>query len=221
MIPLDIYMTWKTSKLPPLMQENMDILKKTNPQFKFHLYNDNECREFIKTYFNPEVVNTFDTLIPGAYKADLWRLCILFIKGGIYMDIKFKTVNFSLIDLTLSDHFAVDRPTNSLHIYNAIMVCNAGHLFLRDCINRIVSVVKFRLYGRTPLSPTGPELLGTASANYKLTLDLKYPRGAQYQDTVMYKDKVILTHYKGYRKEQSAQSGLHYWTLWERRKIYR
>ncbi len=33
------------------------------------------------------ITNSFWILYPGAYKADLFRYCILFIHGGIYADV--------------------------------------------------------------------------------------------------------------------------------------
>ena len=118
-IPLDIYQTWFTKDLPPKMRERVELLKIQNPRFNHHLFDDNDCREFIKTHFQPDVLEAYDTLIPGAYKADLWRLCVLFINGGIYVDIKFCCVNgFKLIELTETEHLAKDRPPNS--IYNSL-----------------------------------------------------------------------------------------------------
>jgi len=33
------------------------------------------------------VKEAYDALIPGAFKADLFRYCVLFIYGGVYADI--------------------------------------------------------------------------------------------------------------------------------------
>jgi mannosyltransferase OCH1-like enzyme len=49
-IPLDIYQTWSTKDLPPKMRERVEILKSQNPRFNHHLYDDNDCREFIKSH---------------------------------------------------------------------------------------------------------------------------------------------------------------------------
>ena len=88
-IPLSIYQTWFTKNLPSKMKERVNILKLQNPEFNHYLYDDDDCYEFIKNNFSKDVLNAYDSLIPGAYKADLWRLCILYINGGIYLDMKF------------------------------------------------------------------------------------------------------------------------------------
>ena len=117
-IPLDIYQTWYTKNLPPKMKECVERLKKDNPEFNHHLYDDDECRDFIKNNFDKNVLNAFDSLIPGAYKADLWRYCILYKKGGIYIDIKFQCENgFKLIEMAVDpENFVLDRPYASKRI---------------------------------------------------------------------------------------------------------
>ena len=110
-IPLKIYQTWHDKTLPPKMKECVDTLKAQNPEFEYRLYDDYECRDFIKKNFDKDVLNAFDSLIPGAYKADLWRYCILYKNGGIYLDIKFQCENgFKLIELTDKEYFVLDRP---------------------------------------------------------------------------------------------------------------
>ena len=110
-IPKDIYVTWHTKKLPAKMKQNVDYIQHTHPKFKIHMYDDNDCREFIKTYFDKDVLDAYDKLIPGAYKADLWRYCIMYQKGGIYMDIKLQPVNgFTFDKLLDKPHYVLDRP---------------------------------------------------------------------------------------------------------------
>lgn len=50
-IPLKIYQTWYTKNLPPKMKERVELLKVDNPQFEHCLFDDNDCREFIKNNF--------------------------------------------------------------------------------------------------------------------------------------------------------------------------
>ena len=92
-IPADVYMSWKSHTVPPKMYEVIMENVRTNPEFNFHIYSDEECRNYIRDNYNADVLKAFDTLKPGAYKSDLWRYCILYKKGGIYIDIKFRALN--------------------------------------------------------------------------------------------------------------------------------
>ena len=223
-IPLDIYQTWFTKDLPPKMRERVEFLKSQNPRFTHHLYDDNDCREFIKSHFKPDVLWAYDSLIPGAYKADLWRLCILFINGGIYMDVKMCCVNgFKLIELTEKEHYVKDRHPNT--IYNALMSCRRGNIFLFKSIRQIVENVKNKYYGHDPLHPTGPALLGNIIMNNKLkvNMDMKHYEGGGY---IIYKNRFIIsTEYPEYNNERTNTynniNTKRYDKLWEERNIYK
>ena len=91
-MPLVIYESWATRKIPKGMKKNLDFLRDVNPEFDVYVYSDAECEEFIKDNFSNDVLRAFKSLIPGAYKSDLWRYCVLYVKGGVYMDIKFHSV---------------------------------------------------------------------------------------------------------------------------------
>lgn len=222
-IPLHVYMTWKQKPLPPLMQQNLNRLRQLNPEFTFHLYTDEDCLIFIRKHFTPDVADAFQALLPGAYKADLWRLCILYIHGGYYFDIKLSSINkFRLIELSEDEHYVLDRPKQSLHIYNALMVCKANNPFLFQCIREIVHNVEIKYYGKSCLSPTGPELLGRIASSHKLNIDLIYPM--TIPDHIMYKGTLILRNYPHYRNEQKQHernvNQLHYSNAWVKREVY-
>ncbi len=89
-VPLTIYQSWGTHEIPHHMANNIKQVLEKNPEFDYYLYSDEECRMFIQHNFPADVVKAFDSLRPGAYKSDLWRYCILYKKGGVYMDIKMK-----------------------------------------------------------------------------------------------------------------------------------
>jgi mannosyltransferase OCH1-like enzyme len=227
-IPLNIYQTWFTKDLPPKLRQRVELLKFQNPQFNHHLFDDNDCREFIKTHFKSDVLGAYDTLIPGAYKADLWRLCVLFINGGIYLDTKLCCVNgFKLIELTEKEHFVQDRYPTS--IFSSLMVCKKGNIFLYNSIMQIVTNVKNRYYGACPLSPTGPIMLGSVIINNKLgindgiNVDMVHYSGGGY---IIYKNVfVISTTYPEYNSERHIQNNKinkkKYDIMWEERNIYK
>ena len=222
-IPLNVYVTWHTTNLPPKMKENYDNLKRENLQFKYYLYDDKHCREFIKNNFDNSVVNAFDKLVPGAYKADLWRYCVLYINGGIYIDVKYKCTNgFKLIALTEKEHWTLDRCGQK--IYNALMVCLPKNEILLSAINQIVKNVNNKFYGDCSLSPTGPGLLSNYfSEEEKLNFELKHKtnEGRNYYKYILYNGKTIFKVYKHYKNEQNKfQKTTHYGHLWHEKKIY-
>jgi len=224
-IPLKIFQTWYTKELPPTMKERVETLKKQNPIFEHFLFDDNDCREFIKTNFPADVLNAYDILIPGAYKADLWRLCVLYIHGGIYMDIKLCCVNgFKLIELTEANHFVKDRLA-PLSIYNACMACQQNHPYLLMAIKKIVNNVKTKLYGLNPLEPTGPVMLGNLFLNNRLPANIDM---THYEDGgfIIFKGRfVISTEYPEYNSERTniykSINTKRYCALWNEKKIYK
>jgi len=95
--------------LPPIMAKVVDEIKNTNPEFTNVLYDIVDCREFIKTYFD-NALPAFDKLKPISYKSDLWRLCVLYKYGGVYLDVKFnsfrtESLKFRQICLNLSSYY--------------------------------------------------------------------------------------------------------------------
>jgi mannosyltransferase OCH1-like enzyme len=222
-IPLHVYQTWYTKNLPPKMNARREKFKQLNPEFTFHVYDDNDCAEFIKKHFTIHVLNAYNSLIPGAYKADLWRYCVLFVNGGIYMDVKLSTINgFKLIYLTTKEHFVIDRPPNT--IYNALLVCKPRNKLLLNSINMIVQNVRRKYYGLSPLDPTGPGLMGKLAMKYKPgNIDLNHYTNGGY---ILYNNYFIIsTEYLEYNKERSEINNKikkpRYDILWNKRAVYK
>ena len=228
-IPLTIYQTWYTKDLPPHMKKNVEQLKQQNPEFSYELYDDNDCREFIRINFSPDVLRAYDTMIPGAYKADLWRYCVLYKNGGIYIDIKLSCINgFKLIELCEAEHYVLDREGPSIFntptpIYNALMVCKKNNPFLLESIYKVVKNVQRKYYGFNALYPTGPGMLSELiqelkmkGENPNLNIDIHH----YYDNTyLVYRDRFIISpNYSEYRIEQeelykkiNKKYYLHHW----------
>ena len=224
-IPLNFYTCWHTKDLPPLMKENYDQLVLQNPELNFHLYDEDECRKFIEDNFDLDVLNAYNSLIPCSYKSDLWRFCVLYINGGVYMDIKYKCVNnFKLITLTEKEYFVRDRPTNMT--YTALIVVKPTNPIMLTCINKIVKNVKNKYYGKNALDPTGPGLLGTcfSKENFE-AMEIYFTDTTTnnfLQEYMVYQNTIVLKYYDEYRNEQKKyQKNKDYTTLWNEHKIYK
>ena len=220
-IPAILFQTWTTKNLPRYMKACVSRLKKQNPEFKYFLYDDEDCRDFIKENFEEDVLEAFDALVPGAYKADLWRYCILYKKGGIYMDIKYECYkDFKLSTLLDKPHYVSDRkefaePGKSL-VYNGFIVSPSNNPVLKECIQRIVKHVKEKDYRYSPLYPTGPGLLGEVLRKDK-DIDLEYSSDAT---SISWNGKKILHMYPQYRDEQYKVKPDYYVDLWKQGLIY-
>jgi len=170
------------------------------------------------------VLFAYDNLIPGAYKADLWRYCVLYKYGGIYLDIKLACENgFKLIQLSEKEHLVKDR-IGPLSIYNAIMVCKQNNKLLLDGINQIVENVKNKYYGTNPLDPTGPLMLGKLilKNKYDMNIDMKHYEKGGY---IIYRNQFILsTNYSEYNNDKNTLyksiNKKHYHFMWHDKNIY-
>jgi mannosyltransferase OCH1-like enzyme len=147
-IPLNLFQTWHTKDLPPAMRESVELLKSQNPEFNYQLFDQEDCRNFIMVNFERRFLTAYDSLVPLAYKSDLWRYCVLYIKGGIYLDIKYRCINgFKLIELTDKEYFVRDRQdyfVDGKGVQNALIVCLPGNNVLYKCICKILQ----NIYGR-------------------------------------------------------------------------
>jgi mannosyltransferase OCH1-like enzyme len=219
-IPANIFQTWHTKDLPPLMANSILNIKRHNPNFRYYLYDDNDCREFIKNNFNQNILDTYDNLIPGAYKADLWRYCILYKIGGIYMDIKYTPINgFRFYNLLEKEHLVLD--INENYVYNAFMVCKPENQILLKAIYKICQNVRYKNYGSNILEPTGPALLGSLYSNEeKKNFDMKHTDKNNIK-LISYNNHNILQSYPGFLDERNKFSKIkHYAVLWKERKVY-
>lgn len=133
-IPKIIYQTWKTKDLPLNIKKIRDKISEINPQYELILYDDNEMDIFIKTNFNINIYNTYKKLNVGAAKADFWRYCILYLNGGVYLDIDSDILR-PLDELIEEDEKCIiTRENNAGAFNNWIMIFEKHHPILLETI---------------------------------------------------------------------------------------
>ena len=161
----------QTGKQKSDINEHSIKWQKQNREYKYLFFDDEDCRKFIREYFSKEVLFAFDTLRPGAFKADLFRYCYLFIKGGVYLDLDCSPiVPLSKIIPHDMDFIAVSERGNIPGVYQAFIACIPNCKFLLDAIEMIVKNCKNKYYPKLEkkdvwtgvLSITGPVLLCNA-----------------------------------------------------------
>lgn len=88
LIPRIIHQTWfeeLSREKYPNMSRLVESFRLSGWEYKF--YADEDAASFLSTHFPAEVREAYDALIPGAFKADLFRYCVLLIHGGVYADV--------------------------------------------------------------------------------------------------------------------------------------
>ena len=218
-IPKIIWQTWATKDLPFNMLQCVNKLKASHTDFEYNLFNDEECYSFIKENYPIEVLYAYESLIPPTYKADLWRLCVLYKYGGAYLDIKLQFCNnYTLHDFIDKEYFVKDG-TGS--IYNAFLVCKKENPVLLKTIQHIVENVSNNYYGETPYNPTATRLLGKIYELYHKPIFELTHYGPRSYETVRKAGQNVLTHYAGYREEQAAIAKTPYYEkAWLNKQIY-
>jgi mannosyltransferase OCH1-like enzyme len=96
------------SKIPSDIYDN---IRKYASDYTHVIMDDKDIESFLNTYYKSNVLDTFKSLKLGAHKADLARYCILYIYGGLYMDIKVELIK------PLSEIF-----TNDSTVYTVISI---------------------------------------------------------------------------------------------------
>jgi mannosyltransferase OCH1-like enzyme len=176
----------------------------------------------MKEHFSGKVYEAYCKLPLVVMKADLWRYCILYKLGGVYLDIKYKPLNgFKFINLTEKEHWVLDK--DKYGIYNALMVCLPGNNILFNAINQIVTNVNTKFYGDTALDPTGPRLLAKYfDNNTKSNFDMYHDFYNNHDNRVIYYNNyIIFKQYNEYLSEHNNYKKQDYYaSLWQNRRVY-
>lgn len=209
-----------------------------NPSYEYKYFDDKESREFIKKNFNENYLYYYDIIYPGAFKADFFRYCYLYINGGFYFDNK-SILLCSLDDIIEeNDELILCQDNHKLGLYNAIMMCAPKNQLFFNLINKIIYKIKnfvkifqpytqFNNYKKLDniLSLTGPNLLyeefNILNLDYYKHILMKHDILGNYQNyknlVVKFKNNTIL--YKNYHNF-NIHNPNHYSKLWIKHKVF-
>jgi len=62
-IPKIIHQTYPTKNINSDIQNNINNLKKLNPDYKYILYDDDDIIDFIKNNYSQHILNTYNSII--------------------------------------------------------------------------------------------------------------------------------------------------------------
>jgi mannosyltransferase OCH1-like enzyme len=240
-IPRIIHQTFETKCLPHgLMMAAYSWINR-NPDYEYKYYDDHDRRRFIETNFDTKTLSAYDSLIPGAYRADFWRYCVIFIEGGVYIDIKMGAL--LPLDRIISDDIdlMIVNDTHDMTLYNAFFAATPKHPAILRTIETVTNRVLNKEYGPHILYPTGPMAMGSSILplyGYKIHA----PNGKNHSDRGIIQvyshskidgntiimdvngNKLVKTRYDNSVDESyinKITGRPHYRFLWAKRDIYR
>ena len=164
-IPLILYKTgpFSSDDIPANVRERIEVsCRMLGAELRY--FTDAACRQHIEAHFDTSVVQAYDSLIPSAYKADLWRMCILYTYGGIYGDVSQKVltpidVNARAAHMVLVKDRDMCNTVNNIQI--SFMACAPRSPVLKYIIERITEGIHRKRMGRCAWDITGPAAFGT------------------------------------------------------------
>ena len=167
-IPRIIMQTYYTTNATNIYHWNaFQTFVDLNPEYEVLLMLDRHCRTFIKKHFPANVLQAYDSLVPKAFKADLFRYCYLYIKGGCYFDNKMinrvplrRAVQPDDEFLVCSDTLSWGIPSKTMkettRFYNAVICSAPRDRRMLRAIDQVVETVNSRNSRLSDLAITGP-----------------------------------------------------------------
>ena len=150
-IPKTIVQSLSSRYVTKSIKKASDSWKNKNPNYNYVFFSDDECADFLKNNYDKSIYETFSKIYYGAYKADFFRYCYLYMKGGIWTDITSVCVepldnildNNPDVDCFLTRDIVSKKRKKCVHgIYNSFMISKPKNPILLNLINHIVKEVK-------------------------------------------------------------------------------
>jgi hypothetical protein len=165
------------TKLPPYAEMCVKTITNFYGEEEYNLYCGKEIEEIIKNNFDQNVFNSYQKLKPYGFKSDLARYCLLYLYGGLYIDLNLKFVGkleeeflsklnfFSFRDI-------VRTSIRSWSVSNSIIFAKKYSPIMKKCIEIIIENCEKEYYGISSIEVTGCVVLGKAIMTSSEDLDL-------------------------------------------------
>lgn len=222
-------------------------IEENNPQHRICFFDDQAARELVASHFPGDTLVAYDRIMPGAYRADLFRYCALQVLGGIYTD---SSIPYSLPFSEMWDldqdrvYLVCDKHDRAIQV--AMMACNHNSRFMQLCQQRATRNILSSYYGDSPLSITGPVMAGRCFRDYtgqsqprpgeiyaalekgQPPVDISYRierTNGEYRENVAEAVLVnarneVLFPYKLNRWREHRDDKNYYWKAWNQRTVY-
>eukprot|EP00899_Mesostigma_viride_P023136 jgi/Mesvir1/4006/Mv03700-RA.1 len=167
MIPHVLHRVFTSRRVTQRFREVLDKAGQVDPSLEFTFADFPTAEAYISARCGPRIAWAFRMLLPGAYKADLYRCCVLYAEGGYYADIGMQLMApvASFVNDNATFVVAVDPGLPGRGLLNGFLGSVRGHPVMREMMVQIVRHVEACWYTDDQtvigaLAVSGPELLG-------------------------------------------------------------
>ena len=160
-VPILLHRIWECAEIPDQYEKGMlSWIDNTVDMYVF-LWTSKAREAFINKTLGPGHLKLYNRLLPGAYRADLFRYVIMYHAGGLYSDIDAHLhVNMgSLRNLWDGVTLAIDVDPKRL-LNGAILMSPPRHALFLCALGEVFDHSKHRLYFDSDLDISGPGILG-------------------------------------------------------------
>lgn len=179
-IPRIIHQTWIHD-----LDISTDWIDK-NPGIHYRFYNDRDMLMYIERNFSRRVLECYNRLVNGSAKADLFRYCVMYVDGGLYIDMDCEPTTSVINLFRVEDDMILVR---NLHgataeqqlLFNGVIGSRPGLQLFRRCIDTICDSIEQNLHNVDP--PSDIHNL-TGCMMLKQHVD-KYRRGLNINELMM------------------------------------
>lgn len=238
-IPKVIYKVFiqKKGGFQNMTEENQNLTQahlsweKYNTDYQVRYFDLMLCRKYLKMYFHPIFLRSFDCIQNFAGKADFFRIAVLYREGGWYSDWKQVCLQNNLLnrlgngtELVL---FRDEAVINGAKMFpNAFLGATPQHPYLIEILKLLFHHVHISQYAGSALNTTGPMLLDTGwrIAEQKNMVNQTENILGKYNVTGYFFDlennPVILHKCTGCGAHQSWENGNIYWAMHRKKTFY-
>ena len=139
---------FELASLPAPIASILETERARSPDYELR-YSDDAARDALVRCHFPQFLSHYRGLVPGAHQADLWRLMVVYIHGGVYADIARIAMPLSSLVHPTDQLLLCSDPTS---ICTAFIAALPAHPVIRLAVE---SIVRSR-------DVTGPQALGRA-----------------------------------------------------------
>jgi hypothetical protein len=155
--------------LPESVERNIRWLREMHPWAKHHLLGNDDIRSLLSAHFSADVLAAYDQQAPFSFRANLARYCLIYLFGGLYVDIGVRFVsalrgpgNTGLVGFR--DYWLTAK--HAAAVAQGVFLAKAERPELKTAIDMVVANVSARYYGAAPTDVSGPGVFARAIAHH-------------------------------------------------------